>query len=60
MNLNPNELLKLLQRLEWCKRRDDGMSECPECYEGYKYGHNHDCTLANAIETCGGNVKRQE
>ena len=60
MNLNHEELLRLLQRLQWSKMRDDGMRQCPECYEGEKYGHTNSCTLADAIEDWGGNTNKQE
>jgi hypothetical protein len=53
-------VLKLLQMLEWCTRRDDGMRRCPICYEGEKYGHGISCLLAHVMKDLGGEVKIQD
>ena len=53
-------ILPLLKRLEWCNRRDDGMQKCPECDEGYKYGHASSCQLAQAILEHNGETKIQK
>lgn len=51
------KLLALLQRLQHCYY-DDGEQICPECNENFaKYGHHHDCDLANMISSLGGEVK---
>jgi len=51
-----NELLQLLQRLEYSKH-GNYCHICPDCGENFiKYGHDHNCQLAIHIKNLGGEV----